>query len=179
LAKRYYVGPDNGLFGLVADREGIDKIWELDKIKYHRDGLPSSTFRGRDIFAPVAGHLASGVKPEDLGSPIKRLEPLTIAAAKVVGSTVTGEVLYLDRYGNVVTNIPATISSTLKSGALLRISFGNQNFSAPFVKTYSAVPSGRPLLLSNSQGLLEFALNQGSASKQFKVQVGMSVMIRP
>lgn len=179
LAKRYYIGPDNGIFGLVADREGIDKIWELDKIKYHRNGLPSSTFHGRDIFSPVAGHLASGVAPEDLGTLIKRLEPLSIAAAKVSGVTVSGEVLYVDRYGNVVTNIPATISSTLKPGALLRVSFGNQNFTAPFVMTYSAVPSGRPLLLSNSQGFLEFALNQGSASKQFKVQVGMPVMVRP
>lgn len=176
---KYYVGPDNGLFSLVADQEGIDRIWQLDKIKYFRKGLPSSTFHGRDIFAPVAAALAKGEDPELMGTPQKKLEPLQVSSAKIVGSTVSGEILFVDRYGNAVTNIAASFASTLKMGALVKITGPGVNFSAPYVETYSKVAIGKALILKNSQGYLEIALNQGSASRNYSLKAGMTISLQP
>jgi S-adenosylmethionine hydrolase len=176
---KYYVGPDNGLFSIVAEREGIERIWILDKVKYYRNGIPASTFHGRDIFAPVAAALARGEDPSLMGTPQKKLEPLSMQQAKIVGSSISGEVLYVDRYGNVVTNIPATFATPLKMGALVKISLSGSNFSAPYVETYSKVATGRALLLKNSQGLLEISVNQGSASRMYNIKAGSSITIQP
>ncbi len=176
---KYYVGPDNGLFSLVAEREGVERIWTLDKVKYYRNGLPASTFHGRDIFAPVAAALSRGEDPSTMGTPQKKLESLQMIQAKIVGSSISGEVLYVDRYGNVVTNIPASFATPLKMGALVKVTLTGSSFSAPYVETYSKVTSGRALMLKNSQGLLEISVNQGSASKMYNIKAGSPISLQP
>lgn len=176
---KYYVGPDNGLFSLIADREGIERVWVLDKMKFYRNGLPSSTFHGRDIFAPVAAALSRGDDPSQMGTLLKKIESLAVASPKMVGSAVSGEVLYVDRYGNAMTNISASFAANLKMGALVKITIPGGSFSAPYVETYSKVAVGKSLVLKNSQGYLEIATNQGSASRQFNLKSGMSISLQP
>ena len=178
---KFYVGPDNGLFTQVLAREGFSKAWKLDKPEFFRSGDMSRTFHGRDIFGPVAAHLAAGTDPERLGTPIKTLVLLPDKEPTFSGGLITVQVLHIDRYGNVILNLPSgsDMAEKLKEGNLVKISIGKESYSAPLVKTFSEVEKGRLLLLYGSSGLLEIGMNQGSAARQLKVEPGTSVFLKP
>jgi len=178
---KYFVGPDNGLFTQVIAHEGISRAWKLDKTQFFRPGEVSHTFHGRDIFGPVAAHLAMGTDPDRLGTPIKTMISLPDRAPTLNGGLITAEVLHVDRFGNVILNLPSDgdVAAKLKEGNLVKISIGKESFSAPLVKTYGEVEKGRLLLLYGSSGLLEIGMNQGSAAKQLKVEPGASIYLKP
>jgi len=178
---KFYVGPDNGLFTQVLAREGFSKAWKLDKPEFFRSGDMSRTFHGRDIFGPVAAHLAAGTDPERLGTPIKTLVLLPDKEPTFSGGLITVQVLHIDRYGNVILNLPSgsDMAEKLKEGNLVKISIGKESYSAPLVKTYGEVEKGRLLLLYGGSGLLEIGVNQGSAARQLKVESGASVYLKP
>ena len=182
--EKFYVGPDNGLFSRVIDREGFLKAWKLDKTAYFRSGVVSSSFHGRDIFGPIAAHLAAGVAPEKLGSEIPAATSLTLLPEKPVAfsaGTLSVEVEHIDRYGNVILNLRADsdFAARLKDGNLVKITAAKENYSAPLVKTYGDVEKGRLILLYGGSGLLEIAMNQGSAAKELKVQPGDVIFLKP
>jgi len=178
---KYYIGPDNGLFSQVIQREGLTKAWKLDKPVYFRGEGVSHTFHGRDIFGPVAAHLADGTDPEKMGTPMKTVLSYPGKDATFAGSIVTTEVLHIDHYGNVILNLrnDSDVAAKLKEGNLVKISIGHDNYSAPLVKTYGDVEKGRLLLLYGSNGLLEIGMNQGSASAKLKVEPGISIFLKP
>lgn len=176
---KFFFAPDNGLLSLVIEREGMRRAWKLDKPAFHRAGTPSRTFHGRDIFGPAAAHLAAGTDPEQLGSRIEKVESLNLTPASVLGQGVQGQVISIDRFGNVITNIPQDISSRLQEGILLRISIGDQTISAPLVGTYADIPSGKLGALFNSSGYLELVMNKASAARQLKVSEGARILVRP
>ena len=111
-AGKYYLGPDNGLFTWVLEREGLQAAYVLTHTHYFRSQV-SATFHGRDIFGPVAAHLARGVAPEQVGVPIQELVRLSSIWPARMGETILGEVIYLDHYGNIATNIPAAMLPTV------------------------------------------------------------------
>ena len=178
---KFFVGPDNGLFSQVLAHEGFSKAWTLDKPEFFRAGDVSRTFHGRDIFGPVAAHLAAGTDPERLGTPIKTLLLLPDKEPTFSGGQIFTEVLHIDRYGNVILNLPSgsDMAAKLKEGNLVKISIGRESYSAPLVKTYGEVEKGRLLLLYGGSGLLEISMNQGSAARQLKVEPGASVFLKP
>ncbi len=178
---KFFVGPDNGLFTGVIDSEGFSRAWKLDKPEYYKAGDPAATFHGRDIFAPVAAHLASGVDPEKFGTPIKTLVMLPPKDSTITGGSISVQVLHLDRYGNVILNLrsDSDIAAKLKEGNLVKISIGKESFSGPLVKTYGDVEKGRLILLYGGNGLLEIAMNQGSAARQLKVEAGSVIFLKP
>jgi S-adenosylmethionine hydrolase len=178
---KYFVGPDNGLFTEVIAHEGFANAWILDKPEFFRDGGISRTFHGRDIFGPVAAHLASGTDPERFGTAVKTLVLLPDKEPTFSAELITTEVLHIDRYGNVILNLPedSDMASKLKEGNLVKISIGRESYSAPLVKTYGEVDKGRLLLLYGSNGLLEIGMNQGSAARQLRVEPGTSVFLKP
>ena len=178
---KFFVGPDNGLFTRVLVHEGFSKAWKLDKPEFFRVGDVSRTFHGRDIFGPVAAHLAAGIDPERLGSPLKTLTLLPDRQPTFSGTVITAEVLHIDRYGNVILNLPSgsDLAAKLKDGNLIKISIGKENYAAPLVKTYGEVEKGRLLLLYGGSGLLEISMNEGSAARQLKVEPGTSVFLKP
>ncbi|QSR88709.1 SAM-dependent chlorinase/fluorinase [Methylacidiphilum caldifontis] len=180
-ARKFYIGPDNGIFSLVMDREGIMGAWILDKPEIWRNRQPSQTFHGRDIFSPVAAFLSKGGKPQNVGSKVSqdKLHFLSFSPASIIGESVSAQVLYVDHYGNIITNIPLGLVSWIKEGNLLRIQIGKITLAAPCVKTYSDLPLGKIGVLYNSSGYLEIASNQGSAAKVFKAQSGVSLLIHP
>lgn len=175
---KFYLGPDNGIFSLVVEREGFAQAWKLDQPAYYRSGIVSATFHGRDIFGPVAAHLSKGVAPQKMGTALPKIELLTFNPPKKTATQLTGEILHIDHYGNIISNIAHTHAAKLKEGVLMRITIGSQTISAPLVKTYSDVGKGRYCLIFNSQGLLEVSINQGSAAKELKAQVGATFALR-
>jgi len=178
---KFFVGPDNGLFTQVLAHEGFSKAWKLDKPEFFRAGDVSRTFHGRDIFGPVAAHLAAGADPERLGTPIKTLLLLPDKEPTFASGMIFAQVLHIDRYGNVILNLPSgsDMAAKLKDGNLVKISIGKESYSAPLVKTYGEVEKGRLLLLYGGSGLLEISMNQGSAARQLKVEPGTSVFLKP
>ena len=114
-AEKYYVGPDNGLFTRVIEREGLQAAYLLTQAAYFLPQV-SATFHGRDLFGPVAAHLARGVAPAQFGPRLAELVRLPYVRPQRMGETVIGEVIHVDRYGNIATNIPSEMLSHLVPG---------------------------------------------------------------
>jgi S-adenosylmethionine hydrolase len=182
-AGKYYLGPDNGLFSRVIDREGFAAAWKLDQRAYFHAGAISDTFHGRDIFGPVAAHLAQGTNPAQMGSPVAlaALELASMHAPEIAGGIVSVEVLHVDHYGNVILNLPngSEAAAKLHMGNLVKISIGHESFSGPLVHTYAEGEKGRLILLYGANGLLEISMNQGSAADKLKVNPGATILLKP
>jgi S-adenosyl-L-methionine hydrolase (adenosine-forming) len=173
------VGPDNGIFTLVLETEGLDRAVELRNPRYFRQMTTSFTFHGRDIFSPVAAHLAAGVPIDSLGPPLAPLL-LNLRAARRVDSTVVGSVRYIeDPYGNVVTNIAAALlDSVARLGDSLDVRIGRRSFRLPWRSTFSDVGRGRALVVIHSRGLVSFSINQGNFASTYGVKRNDSVSVR-
>jgi hypothetical protein len=174
------VGPDNGLFTLVMQAEGVERAVELRETRYFRAARASSTFHGRDIFAPVAAHLAAGAPLDSLGPPIVPVQ-LDVRPARIVASRIVGTVRYIeDPYGNVVTDIPATFLDSLAArvGDSLEVRLPLRVLRLPWRNTFSDVSQGQALALMHSRGVLSFSINQGDFATRFGVKRKDSVSIR-
>jgi S-adenosylmethionine hydrolase len=180
---KFYIGPDNGLFTYVLAREGFGHAWKLDRPDYFRAEPASHTFHGRDIFGPVAAHLAAGTDPDRMGTalPEKSLTLLPVKEPSFAAGTISAQVLHIDHFGNVILNVPATgdVAEKLKEGNLVKIMVGHESYSGPLVKTYGEVGRGRLILLYGGSGLLEIGMNQGSAAHLLKVEPGEVIFLRP
>jgi S-adenosylmethionine hydrolase len=174
------VGPDNGIFTLVTDREGLEQAVELRNTRYFRNGEPSRTFHGRDLFAPVAAHLASGVPLDSLGPAVVPVR-LDVRAARVSDRTIEGIVRYVeDPYGNVVTNVPPALLDSIgaRVGDTLVVRIGSRRHVLPWRGTFSDVPRGSALAVVHSRDLLSFSINQGDFASRFGVKRKDAVTVR-
>lgn len=164
----YFVGPDNGSLMLAAQTQGIEHIYELTNPAYMLPNV-SSTFHGRDLFAPAAAHLDKGVKPKEFGAEIA--DPITPKFAHVErkNGSLFGEVLHVDGFGNVITNISQTEVSEAKS---VKVNLHHVSLQLNFCKTYGESKPQEPLTLIGSHGFLELALNQGSFQEKYRVNPG-------
>jgi S-adenosylmethionine hydrolase len=175
------VGPDNGIFTLVMQTEGLERAVELRNRRYFRSEHPSFTFHGRDVFAPVAAHLAGGVPLNSLGPSIVPVR-LELQPARIGDGHIEGSVRYVeDPYGNVVTNIPAALLDSLGAsrGDSLEVRLGARTLRLPWRNTFSDVALGRALAVMHSRGVLSFAINQGDFASRFGVKRKEPVVIRP
>ena len=171
LGDRWLVAPDNGLPVAVGPpSEGVT----LDAV---RMGLPepSATFHGRDLFAPAAARLARGVPSGDLGEP---LDPGTLVSCplpepRVEGNRVQGVIQHVDRFGNLVTNIPAAMAT---AGCQLRAGWRRITHR---VRTYAEGRSGEAVCLVGSSGFLEISVPGGSAAEQLTLETGDPVELLP
>lgn len=166
-AGQRFVAPDNGLLSIAAERFGVKQIREAANTAFWRAGAMSSTFHGRDVFGPVAAMLAGGEPLENAGPELKDLMRLEAAQARVGGGAAKGVVIREDTYGNLITNITAKDLEQLsiKPGETVQITIGKTCFDAPWKTTYADVPEGQKLVLIQSIGLLECAVNKGSLAK--------------
>lgn len=171
---QFFVGPDNGIFSLVGD-EFDYKAVRLIHPEYWRD-KQSDTFHGRDIFAPVAAHLANGVPLNQLGEPIDELVTYRWAVPISDKDGVQGWVVHIDRFGNLVTNIPASLIRSYAGSAGFRIYAGNTILDE-IVTTFGSVPDGEPAAYIGSSGTLEIAINKGNAREMLGVEKGAQVSI--
>jgi S-adenosylmethionine hydrolase len=167
-----FVGPDNGLLSLAAPREEIRRVVHLNENRFFLSPR-SHTFDGRDVFAPVAAALASGTAAAALGVELPDLERLAVASPVAEGTRFRGQVIYVDHFGNLVTNV----SEELLAGRTCReVAVGRARIER-VASSYAAVPTGEPVAVVNSWGLLEIAVRNGSARASLGVGIGDPVVI--
>jgi hypothetical protein len=164
-----FVGPDNGLLIPAATREGILHVYALTNRSLMRDTV-SFTFHGRDIFAPVAAHLACGTQPKEVGHEITDYVRLSFGEPKFDKHGITCEAVYLDHFGNVVTNISQQNMGRLNSNAKFVITMHGKRLRARLVKTYSDIADKELGLIAGSHGFLEIASRESSASRMLKAR---------
>ncbi|NOT58171.1 MAG: SAM-dependent chlorinase/fluorinase [Deltaproteobacteria bacterium] len=173
-AAAFLVGPDNGLLSLAAPPESVRRVVHLTNSRYFPPHV-SRTFHGRDIFAPVAAHLSRGVPSDDFGPVVTAMERLTLPIVAHAPHRITGSVIAIDRFGNIVTNITAADVLPYPTESL-SVSIGPVQIHG-LTSTYAAVPVGAATALLNSWGMLEIAVRNGSAAQQLGVQRGAAVLI--
>lgn len=174
----YFLAPDNGLLGPVLEREPARQCVAVTSPDHFRQPV-SLTFHGRDIFAPVAAHLSRGLALEELGPPTTPTAPLHFPKPRRVDEhCVVGEVLYSDRFGNLVTNLQeGDIEGVAGEPGAVRITVGGTTIQG-LSPAYAVEHSGILLALIGSTGFLEVAVNLGSAQEFLGVEVGAPVEVR-
>ena len=177
------VGPDNGLLLPAATASGgIERAVELKDDAFFLSPV-SRTFQGRDVFAPVAAHVANGVHVSELGPEIARsdLVPLSIPEAQIEGERVRAEVLQIDRFGNVQLNArPSQLAAAgLASGGETSVAIEGRRVAASLRETFSAVEEGELVLVEDSYGYLCLAVNRGRAADMTGARPGSSVILAP
>jgi hypothetical protein len=170
---QFFVGPDNGLLLPAARRLGDVRAYHLGPPAV--PPAPSATFHGRDLFAPAAARLLGGEPLERLGRLINDPVELRWAPGSWRGSMLSGQVLYVDPFGNLVTNIP---SGLLRPGAALTLRTARGGRSVRVCATYGAGARGELLLVPGSEGLVEIAVREGSAAAHTGLRGGSAVRLR-
>lgn len=184
--KYRFIAPDNGVLQYILDDTREYKAAELSNLNFRLQNQ-SYTFHGRDIFAPAAAYAAQGKPIEDFGNLITDLVQLSQPLLEIGHKQIIGEITHIDTFGNCITSIGClhwqdaqTLifepTNTAIDATNARVSFGEDNLQT--VKhAYHEVNMGVPLIQIDSNGYLEIALNQGSASDYFALELGKKVMI--
>jgi S-adenosylmethionine hydrolase len=175
----FFVGPDNGLMYPAITEDTIDFSVVIENSRYMLANL-SKTFHGRDIFAPVAGHISKGLPIARLGPKTNSIEPLVLPKPYFEGNLVVAEAAFVDSFGNIVTNVTQTFLSDahLDGATYVRMYFGSKPYRLLLVGSYVIVDEGSPLVLFDSFGCLEIAINGGDASKYFGIRQGDIIKFR-
>ena len=167
----YFIGPDNGLLIPASKSIGEFEVFEITNDALFMKKV-SSTFHGRDIFAPVGAHISKGMDITNVGSRIFDFVGLDFGKGKKNNNFIEGEIIFIDHFGNIVTNIsPETFD--FKSGDILDI----QGIKIPFLNSYGSCNKGEALALIGSHGYLEIAVNQGSAASFLNKKQGDGILI--
>lgn len=170
------IGPDNGLLFPASRVLNFRRAFEITEEKYWLPRV-SSTFHGRDIFAPVAAHLSLGVSADSVGSMVTDMVELSFGEFRVSDQEVRGEVLYVDRFGNLVTNVPAESSpSWINGGRFVEMELGGHH-KLPIHRNYSAAKPRQPFVTVSSDGFLEIAVSRGNAAQLLKAGQGDSFLL--
>jgi S-adenosylmethionine hydrolase len=169
------LGPDNGVLDLAARNLGLKEIYAIKNASYFSK-RQAPTFAGRDVFAPVAAHIAKGVPLEKLGPRLKGLRELELPKASITSDRISGSVIYIDSFGNLITNIPGkALDGRISIGQRILSRIGSIEDTLTYTRSYGFVKRGEPLILIGSAGFLEVAINQGNASERFKASYGTIV----
>jgi S-adenosyl-L-methionine hydrolase (adenosine-forming) len=166
----YFVGPDNGLFSAALKDWGIEQVVELTEKKYQLPN-PSSTFHGRDVFAPAAAHLANGVPFAKLGVKLNNWIWRELPKPFKTAQGWTGQVLWMDHFGNLITNLegknlPKAFRLKIGKAVILNLT-----------THYAEAKKGTVMALIGSSGNLEISVNGGNAAQKLGVSIGASVTL--
>ncbi len=184
----YFIGPDNGVLSMALDEETFTHVREVAEDEYFLPH-PTSTFEARDKMAPVAAWLSKGIPCEKFGPKIVSYKRLDVRKPKGEGNNLIGAILHIDKFGNLITNVPAEMLAQKRQGSdsrLLRLRLvRGSKIESPepigldviFRKTYGEAQKGEALCLSGSLGLVEIAIREGSASEWLKARVGDGIIL--
>ncbi|ETK30826.1 SAM hydrolase/SAM-dependent halogenase family protein [Microbispora sp. ATCC PTA-5024] len=180
---RIFVGPDNGVLSwAVHAAGGPQAAYEITNQDLFLDNV-SPTFHGRDVFAPVAAHLSTGRPVADVGPPLPldRLVALPAPTCRLRDGTAEGEVLSVDRHGNVQLSITCGDLGKLGAhvGENLAVWLGRRQLLVPYRETFSAVPPGDLVAFTDSAGLVALAINAGDAAERLGLPPGAHVRLSP
>lgn len=172
--EQLFVGPDNGIFSYLLDRESSAQVYHVNQERFSAS-LSSNTFHGRDLFAPVGAAVAAGTPPAALGEPIDdpiRLTPLP--PVPEVDGTLSGRVLHVDRFGNCVTNL--TVGDLPPDVPPFALQMGGTRI-RELRSHYADAPGDEPFLIWGSSGFLEISINSGSAARRLGIEAGDSLRL--
>jgi hypothetical protein len=171
---QFFVLPDNGLITLVERQEGIVEARAITNVSWHFTPEISSTFHGRDVFAPVGARLARGDDWTQVGPVVTGWKRLGIPEPRLSDKELQGTVLAIEHpYGNLVTNTDGALLEKLgyHRGDTVRVTFGKgRELRLPLVSTFSDVPVRKPLAYVDSRGRVAFAVNQGHFAREHGIQ---------
>ena len=169
-ASHVWVGPDNGVLSIALQQEKIRSVRRLENDAFFRHPV-SRTFHGRDLFAPVAAHLSRGVPISRLGPAQADLVRLPWPSPKRQGNRWRGEIVYIDRFGNAITNLP---TDPFGERGRLTVSVRRQT-DCPVMRCYEEGPAGQLIGVCGSAGFLELAVKNRSAAEAFQLMIGDAV----
>ncbi|MHA1378162.1 MAG: SAM hydrolase/SAM-dependent halogenase family protein [Candidatus Helarchaeota archaeon] len=179
ITKRYlFIGPDNGVLSIAAQKDGIKRIVEITNKKFFRKKV-SNTFHGRDVFSPIAAYLARRVAVKRFGPNIKNLLKLEFPSPVTANNKINGEILYIDGFGNIITNIDSAVlkKMSISHKSKIEIQINNEIMNIPICNSYSEVIKGNLLGIIGSSGYLEISANQGNAASLFKASITDKIKI--
>ena len=171
----FFIGPDNGVLSLALEGKETSQTIELSNEIYHLKPT-SATFHGRDIFAPIAGYLSLGIPPQDLGARVKGFERLPWPEVIKTEQLIQGEVVYIDGFGNLITNVDGRDLRRLQ-GENLTVSLGPLTIQG-LAPNYTSGEEGGYVALINSWGLLEISLFKENAHLRSGAKIADRVQIR-
>jgi S-adenosyl-L-methionine hydrolase (adenosine-forming) len=170
----FFIGPDNGIWSLTVEEKSPNRMIHLSNINYFLKPT-SATFHGRDIFAPMAAHLSLGIAPTSLGMAVDGFKRIQVPGVKSAAEEILGEIIYIDAFGNLFTNIR---DHDLKDLPREKLSVQVQEVTVSGVAlNYAAVAAGAWVALLNSWGLLEVAVNRDNAQRQIGAKVGDRIRV--
>jgi S-adenosylmethionine hydrolase len=171
----FFIGPDNGLFTFALKREKLKKVIALGKMEFFLPEV-SPTFHGRDLFAPVAAHLSSGVAPESFGRVIKSWNEISFPEPVLRQEKLIGEVVHIDTFGNLVCNIDYKNLLKFSKSRPFVIKIGKRTMRG-LKKGYWEGRKDEPMALIGSGGFLEISVRERNAQKLFKVKRGDKITV--
>ena len=171
-----FIGPDNGLLILAAENQGITSIHEITNPRLMLPRV-SSTFHGRDVFAPAAAHLANGAPLTGFGPEIRNAVKPDFTKVMLRKGVMIGEVLHVDNFGNIITNISEKEIARIHTNGMVNVELPNRKFELKFCKAYAETKPREPLALIGSHNYLEIAINQGNAAAKFKIKLGDKIKL--
>jgi S-adenosylmethionine hydrolase len=169
----FFVGPDNGILMLAAQNQGIEHINEITNPTLMLP-IVTSTFHGRDVFAPAAAHLDNKVPSSEFGPEISDAVTSEITNVEQRNGSFIGEVLHVDHFGNIITNIN---QKEIVDAKTVSVKLQNLSLKVAFSKTYAQAKPQEPIALIGSYGFLEIALNQANAAERFYVKTGDKIEV--
>jgi hypothetical protein len=172
-ARHYFIGPDNGLLGPVLDREKALEVREVANPDF-RLAAVSRTFEGRDVMAPAAAWISLGVEPPALGPRLAGYRKLSVKGPVFGKRGISGSVLYADRFGNLITNIPAAASLSGGKGRVRLRAAGRVLMRRD---AYASAAKGEVFFLEGSLGLVEISAREASAARELGIGPGAPVLI--
>jgi len=174
-ANQLFVGPDNGLFSWICEREGQSRAFALTNERFFRRPV-SNTFHGRDIFAPVAAALSLGHEPHEFGSELHDIVQLeSLEPEKIDDHTIQGRIIHIDRFGNCVTNLTNEILRLRSGPTAWRMTLHGQEINS-FHPFFSEANAGEIFCTNGSAGFLEISVRNSSAAKLLNVQRGQAIV---
>ena len=176
MRQQRFIAPDNGVLSLLAAETPPDRIIAIENDRFWSDDV-TPTFHGRDVMVPVAAHLSRGEAADELGSPQTEMTMLTVPTCRVTKHLLEGEVVDVDNFGNLITNIHRDHLASILGGPELIVEFGDQTAEG-IASFYSQGVSGKSLALVGSNGYLELAVVNGNAANQLALTTGSPVTIR-
>lgn len=175
-AKQVFIGPDNGLLINAAKKQGHFDVYEITNDALFNESI-SQTFHGRDIFAPVAAHIARGVSFDHIGKKITDYHVLESSRPRINGQIVEADVEFIDDFGNIITNLNAiSFHSFIRFDKTCDIKIKRKKITVPYVSTYGHSHQKDLLLTTGSSGFIELAINQGDAAKTHGVSIGDTII---
>ncbi|GCE27216.1 hypothetical protein KDA_27000 [Dictyobacter alpinus] len=176
----YFVGPDNGLFHFVLADQTAKAVVRLTNRAYHLPNV-SSTFQGRDIFAPVAAHIAAGQQLHELGEMIQAdsLQQLELQQPLIKNDRIESEIIYIDQFGNLISSISLNLLPDFFERSGVRLLLAGKQLMITERRRFFAAPGNaqEPFLYVDSSGYIGIAIRNGSAARELNIQRGEAVTL--